>query len=221
MPPRPRPWKGCSPTETVLLPRLLLITDRRRTPQRLTRAVEAALAALPPRSAMILLREKDLAGRELLELAKALREITSRHEAPLLISSRWDVALMVEADGVHLGGDAPSFDSVAASCDGRLMIGVSLHGVEEAPVDASYALISPIFPTASKPGSTTRGLVGLRETCARHQGTPVYALGGISKPEQVRECLRAGAYGVAVLSAVLTSTDPGAWARTLSANLLS
>ncbi len=90
------------------------------------------------------------------------------------------------------------------------IIGFSAHGVDEAAaaVDAGadYVLFSPIYPTASKPDADPVGLDALR-ACAEHLGrTPVFALGGIT-PDNARDCLDAGAYGIAVLSGILQAED--------------
>jgi thiamine-phosphate pyrophosphorylase len=82
-------------------PPLLLVTDRGLTPS-LPRAVEAALAALPPGAAWVQLREKGLPARALLELARALLPLCRARGAKLLINDRSDVALAAGADGVHL-----------------------------------------------------------------------------------------------------------------------
>lgn len=91
------------------------------------------------------------------------------------------------------------------------VIGFSAHTVDEAAAaveaGADYVLFSPIFPTTSKPDAETLGLDPLRACADRLDGTPVYALGGIT-PENTRDCLDAGAYGVAVLSGILHAPDP-------------
>ena len=194
--------------------RLILITDRRRSPTPLPNAVAAALTSVPPGSTAILLREKDLVGGELLRLARTLRDVTRRFGAPLIVSGRWDIALAVEADGVHLGGEAPPFEAARRIARG-LEIGVSLHDDEQAPPEASYALISPIFATTSKPGATPLGLDGLRRAVNASANVPMFALGGITGPDEVSVCLENGAFGVAALGAVLTSADPGGRAQAL------
>lgn len=189
------------------LPCLVLITDRKRARHPLPDAVARALSVLPVGAAMVLLREKDLPGRELAELARSLLPITRRHDAPLIVSGRADVAVATEADGVHLGGDAPDVASVREMVRERLLVGVSLHGDETAPPEADYALLSPIFPTMSKPGVTTLGLDGLSAGCRRSERTPLYALGGVDATN-AGACLEAGAHGVAVLGAVLAAQEP-------------
>jgi len=189
------------------LPRLLLITDRRRVVD-LPGAVERALAAVPSGSTGIILREKDLEGRALATLARALRHVTATRDAPLFVNGRLDIAVAVGADGVHLGGDAPPFSDVRRQAPPGFLIGVSVHGEERPPEQASYALVSPVFPTASKPGASTLAVEGLRAACARTR-VPVFALGGIDFTN-VGACRSAGAWGAAVLGSVLPTADPAA-----------
>lgn len=198
------------------LPRLLLISDQRASPLPLLDAVTRALEALPPASAIVLVREKHLDAGELLSLVKSLRGVTRAHEALLAVSTRLDVALAAEADAVQLGGDAPAFAEVRRLAPASLKIGVSLHGDEVAPADADWATIAPVFATTSKPGATPLELDGLRHSVRRNAGVPLFALGGVDASSAVA-CREAGAYGVAVRGAVLGARDPAAAARLLAA----
>lgn len=197
-----------------MLPRLWLITDRRRSGLPLARAIEEALGAVPPGAAAVVLREKDLPGRELVELARRLRAITDRHENSLIVNGRFDVALAIGARGVHLGGDAPPVAAVHPLLPPRTWLGVSLHGEDPVLPEATYAFASPIFPTDSKPGARPMGLDGLKAAVRRSPGVPVIALGGVDSGNAVR-CIEAGAFGVAVTGAVFSSRFPGACAARL------
>lgn len=194
----------------IPLPTLLLVTDRQAAALPLVEAVARALDAVPPGTCAILLREKGLPIRDLLGLARALRVVTNRHDSLLIVSGRLDVALLAGADGVHLGGEAPAFEEVRLLAPASLRVGVSLHGSESPPAGASYALVSPVYETPSKPGVPALGLDGLAATIARSGQVPIYALGGIDLPERMRACLAAGAAGVAIRGAVLASADPAA-----------
>jgi thiamine-phosphate pyrophosphorylase len=202
-------------------PRLYLITDRRATGGRpLVEVVRAALAGLPPPArgaAAVSLREKDLDGRALLELARELRAVTGAAGARLFVNDRVDVALAAGADGVHLGGRALSPAEVARVGPG-LMVGVSTHGRREA-VDAAsepnvaFAVFGPVWDTPSKRRyGAPVGLAALREAVT--SGLPLLALGG-DTPQRAPECLGSGAWGVACIRAVLEAQDPGAAFRTL------
>jgi thiamine-phosphate diphosphorylase len=130
------------------------------------------------------------------------------------VNGRLDVALASDADGVHLGGDAPPVTAIKP-LTGQLWLGVSVHPNEDIPPEATYALLSPIFATRSKPGAAPLGLGALRDR--RGGPIPVFALGGITQ-ENAGACLAAGAAGVAVLGGVLPHPDPaGAAAALLNA----
>ena len=112
------------------------------------------------------------------------------------------------ADGVHLPGDAASVREVIERTDGRLVIGCSVHALAEAKrreiEGAHFLTYSPIYLTASKPGyGPAVGIDNLHKV-AGAVNIPVFALGGIT-PERVLACIDAGAYGVAVMSGVMSS----------------
>jgi thiamine-phosphate pyrophosphorylase len=183
--------------------RLYLITDRALCPDGLAAPVEEALKG---GVRLVQLREKDLGGRELLKLARELRAVTDKYGSGLIINDRVDVALSADADGVHLGqGSFSPADARRLMGKGKL-IGVSTHGTEEAKraedEGADFITFGPVYFTPSKARyGEPVGLEPLREA-AGVIGIPVYALGGIKK-ERVAEAMDAGAYGVAVISAVL------------------
>lgn len=196
---------------------LYLITDRRQVPtgRTLLQTVEAALAA---GIRAVQLREKDLTAAELLPLARALRTLTRQHGARLLINDRLDVALAVEADGVHLGGNSMPADTVRRLAGPELLIGVSTHGQEEirraAEMGADFVTFGPVFATPSKAGyGQPQGLDALATAC-RLSPLPVFALGGIS-PLTAPEVKRAGAHGIALISAIIAAPDPAFAIRNL------
>ena len=198
------------------LPVVHLITDRSLAPDLLARA-DAALAGLPPGVAAIHLREKDLGGRELLALARALAAVCRRHRQRLLVNDRVDVALAAGADGVHLpAAGVPPPDARRLVGPGAL-VGVSCHSaadVARALADgASFAFFSPIWDTPSKrPFGPPLGLEVLRE--AAGLGLPLIALGGIDA-RRAEEARAAGARGVAAIRAWLSGDDPAAAVRGL------
>ncbi|HVR02890.1 MAG TPA: thiamine phosphate synthase [Polyangia bacterium] len=201
------------------VPRLYLVTDRHATAGRpLAEVVRAALAAVPleARGAVVVqLREKDLPGRALFELAAALREVTRAAGAALFVNDRVDVALAVGADGVHLGGRSLAPRDVARVAHG-LAIASSTHTRAEVEVaararaqgaDVRFAVFGPVWDTPSKRSyGRPVGVEALRE--AAGVGLPVLALGGVTAA-RVPACLEAGASGVACIRAVLEARDPG------------
>jgi thiamine-phosphate pyrophosphorylase len=197
-------------------PRLYLVTDRDATGGRSLPAVlDVALGAvqtgaLAPGAVAVQLRDKDLNARDLLRLARELRAITAAHGVRLFVNGRIDVALAVGADGVHLGGGALPIDDVRAIGPG-LQIAVSTHSGAEAMRWAAdsrvcFVVLGPIFETPSKRAyGPPLGLEVLRTACAT--GARVIAIGGIDAA-RARECLAAGASGVAAIRAVLAASAP-------------
>lgn len=199
---------------------LYLITDRRQTAGRplvplLRQAVRAGLRAIQ-------LRERDLTDRALLALAgealPCLREAGCR----LLVNDRADLALALEADGLHLRSDGLPVRVARRLVGSGRLIGVSAHSVEEvirAEEDgADFAVLGPVYDTPSKRGYGAP--IGLRpiEEAGRRCRMPVLAIGGVTAA-RVREVRAAGAAGVAVVSAILAAPDVEAATRALLAAL--
>jgi thiamine-phosphate pyrophosphorylase len=169
-------------------------------------AAAAALAALPPDTAAVQLRQP-LAARELFRRAIALREICGRHGARLFVNDRADVAFAAGC-GVHLPGRGLSPEDARTL---GLEIAQSVHSAEEAArSSADFVVFAPVFET---PGKTAQGLEALREVC-RVSRAPVLALGGVFEGN-ARSCVEAGAAGVACIRSVLGAGDPAAAARSL------
>ena len=154
----------------------------------------------------IQIREKDMDGRALVELARfAVRE-ASAASARVLINDRLDVALAANAAGVHLGEQSLPLEVVAdwRRSAGRpdFMIGVSTHSLEAARAaergGADYVFFGPVFATPSKAEyGAPQGIARLREVCAAVT-IPVLAIGGVTY-ENMFVCLEAGAAGVAAI----------------------
>jgi len=189
--------------------RLYLITDRRlASGGDLLSAVEQALAG---GVRAIQLREKDLGGRELLELARKIRVLASNHGAKLLINDRVDIALAADADGVHLGRDSMPLRDARRLMGPDRLIGCSTHNAKqlaEAEADgADFAVFGPVYFTPSKAAfGPPLGVDTLRKARASTR-IPVFALGGVGA-ENIPEVIAAGADGVALISAVLAAKDP-------------
>jgi thiamine-phosphate pyrophosphorylase len=193
------------------IPAIHLITDRRLAPD-LARHVAVALRGLPPRTAAVHLREKDLGGRELLALALRVGKACAEAHQLFLINDRLDVALLVGADGVHLPSAGVPVADARRLLGPAKLVGRSCHSPAEVEAaraaGADFATYSPIFDTPSKrPYGAPVGLESLREAAA--VGLPLVALGGIT-PERAPEVRRAGARGVAAIRAWLADGDPAA-----------
>lgn len=195
------------PEDRLLGFRLYLITDRHITDLPLINAVRQALEG-GVRAVQV--REKDLPVRELLILAAELRRITNDFGAKLFVNDRVDVAVAVEADGVHLGGDSMPAAAVRKVVGGKMLIGVSTHSIDEARQaeadGADFITFGPLFETESKRKyGPPQGLDALRNV-KRHIRIPVFGLGGIDRAN-IPHVLAAGADGVAMISAVLASDN--------------
>ena len=165
---------------------------------------------------LVQLREKDLEGRNLYELAVAYRRRTAAAGALLIIDDRLDIALAAGADGVHLGqADLPV--AAARRVALELIVGASSHSLEEALVaqeaGAGYVNIGPIFPTATKPDAVFLGLDAISRIAPRLR-IPWSTMGGINQ-SNIAQVVARGARHPAVMSAVTAAPDIGAAARAL------
>ena len=187
---------------------LYLITDRR---QRKGRSLIGVLReAFEGGVKMVQLREKDLPGKALYELACEVKELAEVYGAKVLINDRIDVAIAAELDGIHLPSDSFAVTETRRLLGEERIIGVSTHSLDDAFTaereGADFVTFSPIYYTPSKAGyGTPQGLESLEEVCTK-VNIPVYALGGI-KIENIREIMGRGASGVALISAILGAKD--------------
>lgn len=179
---------------------LCYITDRRALEPKplLPLILEAAHAGVD----LIQIREKDLATRDLMELASAAVGAAQQagSGSRVVVNDRLDVAMAVSAAGVHLGNQSMPAREVRKLVPEDFLVGVSCHSLHETleaeSAGADYALLGPIYETPSKlQYGPPLGLEKLREVAARVK-IPVLALGGITV-ERVRDCLEAGATGIA------------------------
>lgn len=188
---------------------LYLVTDRRLSLGRST--VEVVAAAVSGGVTCVQLREKHCSTREFLEEARRVRELLVGTGVPLIINDRLDVALAVAADGVHLGqNDLPVADARRLVGE-RLVIGISAESVADAiraeAEGADYIGVSPVFTTPTKMDTAPPlGLEGLREI-RRAVSLPLVAIGSI-RHDNAAEVLRAGADGLAVVSAIVSAPCP-------------
>ena len=206
---------------TETLPELYLITDRHQVQkgQKLLQVVEELLQA---GVRMIQLREKDLTAAELYPLARKLRSLTHKYNSLLLINDRIDLAQAIGADGVHLGGHSLPVKIARQILGSNTLIGASTHSVVEAESaqrqGADFITFGPVFFTPSKAQfGAPVGIESLQTICKTCK-IPVYALGGI-KANNARETLQAGAHGVAMISALLSSPEPAQAYQQITAEL--
>ena len=193
---------------------LYLVTDRDQTGGRdllwvLERALEGGVRAVQ-------LREKDLGGRELFVLAEKTKRLCERYQANLFVNDRVDVALGVDADGVHLGGDSMPVRAARELLGAEKLIGVSTHSINEAreaeQEKADFILFGPVYFTASKAAYGEPQGLGWLKKVVEKISLPVYAIGGV-KVGNIAEVKETGVRGIALISAVLSASDPRAATR--------
>jgi thiamine-phosphate pyrophosphorylase len=193
----------------------MLVTDRKRCGGR--DLADVVSAALEGGVNAVQLREKDLAPRDLLALARRLRGICG-HRALFFVNDRLDIALLCGADGVHLGEEGLPVAAVRQILPPSMLVGRSVHSVNaarQAELDgADYVLAGTIFSSPSHPEASPAG-IELLENLAARLGIPIVAIGGI-QPENAADCRRAGASGVAVVSAIMGAEDPRSAAERLA-----
>ncbi|RKU19967.1 thiamine phosphate synthase [Candidatus Poribacteria bacterium] len=194
--------------------RLYAITDRHRCAP--TPLVDVISELLDAGVTAIQLREKDLNDTELMQLAQPIAELCRNYEAKLFINTNARVALEVEAAGIHLPANAEPVDTIKAQTDENLYVGCSVHSLDAAQKreaeGADFVTYSPIYRTASKPGYGPAVGVACLAEVAETVKLPVFALGGIT-PARVSECLAAGAFGVAVMSGIMSPKNAGKQAK--------
>jgi thiamine-phosphate pyrophosphorylase len=187
--------------------RLYLITDRKVVKKPLPEAVRLALEGGVK---AIQLREKDLPVRELLALARELRSITREFGAKLFINDRVDVAMIVGADGVHLGHDSMPVEAARKVVGAGMLIGVSTHNLEEALAaeagGADFITFGPVFTTPSKAGLGAPVGPKVVRSVKNEIKIPIYALGGINSGNLLQP-MSAGADGVGMISAIFGADD--------------
>ncbi|MEX1162661.1 MAG: thiamine phosphate synthase [Nitriliruptor sp.] len=197
------------------VPTLVVITDRHaaaRTGRPLRDVVAAAVDAGAP---AVLFRDKDLEHAERRALGEQLASVVTRAGALLSVASDPDLARHLDADAIHLAADDAHPGEHAAG----MLVGRSCHDgaeVEAARGEATdLLLVSPVAPTASKPGyGPALGPAGFRYLVARAGDRPVLALGGVTA-ENASAWRDAGAHGVAVMGGVMASRDPAHVVRRL------
>ena len=195
---------------------LYLVTDRHQTGGR--DLAEVVGQALTGGLCAVQLREKDLTTCDLYGLGERLLKLTRPAGAALLINDRVDVAMALDADGVHLTRRSLPPKAARELLGPGKLLGISCHSLadlhEAVDGGADFVVLGPIYPTPSKaaygPPVTTALLEEGRSACS----LPLLAIGGI-KAAQVPAVMAAGADGIAAISAVMTASDPAAATREL------
>ena len=195
---------------------LYLITDRKqlsktRNPELETRNLLSAVRqALKGGVKAVQLREKDLETRELLKLAYKMRRLTEEYKAKLFINDRFDIALAVNADGMHLTQNSIPVEAVRNIVKKKLLIGVSTHSLKEArdaeKGGADFITLGPVYRTPSKLKYGVPVGTDKFKRIISKINVPVFALGGV-KSRRIDEVKKAGAYGAAMISEIFKADN--------------
>lgn len=158
---------------------------------------------------MVQLREKNALGKEFLEKAKKLREITRKYNIPLIINDRVDIAMLCDADGVHVGQSDIDVSSVRKLIGKDKIIGVSTRTIEEANLakkeGADYIGIGTIFSTSTKLDAKLVQLNTVEEIIKKID-IPTVLIGGIDL-KKIDKLKKLNSSGYAIISAILKEND--------------
>lgn len=187
--------------------KLYLVTDRQLLDGKdIYRCIEEAILG---GVTMLQLREKDISTADFYEMALKIKSISRKYHIPFIINDRLDVALAVDADGLHIGQDDMPLPVARRLFGFDKIIGVSATTLEEAVLaesqGADYLGIGAVFPTGTKNDAKLTGLAGLSRIRAV-VNVPVVAIGGINA-RNASQVMTAGADGIAVISAILGKAD--------------
>jgi thiamine-phosphate pyrophosphorylase len=189
-------------------PSLYVILDRAAARGR--DLVEILQSTIAGGCRMVQLREKEWPSGRLLPLAARLRARCRDAGVTFVINDRVDLALVLAADGVHLGQEDLPPGLARPLLRAGMLLGLSTHSVEQARTaqvaGADYVAVGAMFPTATKPDFELVGPDLVRKLRGEIRA-PLIGIGGIT-PDNVGEVIRAGAAGVAVISAVCAAADP-------------
>lgn len=196
--------------------RLHLLTDTALQ----SRFSHAELARLAIRGGadLVQFRQKTGTTREMISAAAEARAVCRRARIPFIVNDRVDVAIAVDADGVHLGWDDFPLEQARRLLGPHRIIGASAGSIDEAVAGwrqgADYLGCGPFAATATKPDAGPPAGAGLLRAVVAAVPIPVVAIGGISV-KNIAEALDSGVHGVAVISAVCCDADPEESARVL------
>ena len=166
---------------------------------------------------MVQLREKDLEKEEFQKEARQIQELCKKHQVPFLINDNVELAVEIEADGVHVGQHDMEAGEVRQKIGPEKILGVSAQTVEQAlkaqAAGADYLGVGAVFPTGTKDDADAVSLDTLKAIC-QAVDIPVVAIGGI-KESNIQALKGSGICGVAVVSAIYAKEDPRAAAAGL------
>jgi thiamine-phosphate pyrophosphorylase len=190
-------------------PSLYLVTDRMLAHGRSIEFITEQ--AVKGGVTMVQLREKDCTTLEFVSLAFRLKKLLTTLNIPLIINDRLDIAMAVDADGLHIGQHDMPYAIARNILGYDKIIGLSVENIEQAKeadkLDVDYIGISPVFQTGTKTDTgVPLGLEGLKEIAAFSKHI-IVGIGGIHAGNAA-EVIKSGAHGVAVVSAIVAADDP-------------
>ncbi len=188
---------------------LYLITDSALSKGRTT--IEIVKAAVQGGATIVQLREKSCSTRIFIEEALTVKAFLKGLHIPLIINDRVDVAMAVQADGVHLGQDDMPIKTARKILKDTMLIGISTHSTKEAveaeKKGADYIGVGPVFSTSTKrdtsPVIGPKGVFKIKKSVT----IPIIGIGGIGE-DNASEVISNGADGIAVISAIVAAKDP-------------
>ena len=188
---------------------LYLVTDRGLAKGRST--LDIVRSAVQGGVTCVQVREKECSTLDFIEQAQSIKDYLQSKRVPLIINDRVDVALAVEADGVHLGQTDMPLDMAKKIIGDAMIIGISAESLEDAIAaergGADYIGVSPIYATPTKTDTAPPlGLEGL-QAIRRKVNLPLVGIGGLNR-NNAAAVIRHGGDGVAVVSAIVAADDP-------------
>ena len=194
---------------------LYLVTDRDLLGgKELATTVEQAILG---GVSLVQIREKNASSLNFFQTALLLKKLTERYKIPLIVNDRLDIALAVEADGLHIGQEDLPLSAARKILGPNKIIGVSAATLEEALAaqagGADYLGVGAMFPTATKDNADRVSLQTLADI-KRQVSIPVVAIGGINE-SNISQVMASGIEGVAVVSVIIASDDPQGSAQKL------
>lgn len=188
---------------------LYLVTDEQLAPGKTF--LEVVEAAVQAGVSVVQLREKEANSREFYERSKALKDLLAKYQVPLIINDRLDIALAVDAEGLHIGQEDLPYEVARQLLGPDKIIGLSVENktdtIQANAYDIDYIGISPVFSTPTKTDTAPAlGIEGARliNSLSKH---PSVGIGGINAANAAA-IIQSGAAGISVVSAIMSAQDP-------------
>ncbi|RRN72445.1 thiamine phosphate synthase [Peribacillus simplex] len=186
---------------------LYLVTEESIAIEELTNIIAESVSG---GVSIVQLREKNNSSLSFYKKASALKQLLSELSIPLIINDRVDIALAVEADGIHIGQDDLPLPVIKQMVPDDMIVGVSVSTLEEAleaeQNGADYIGVGSVFPTKTKQDATLMAIEDLEEIC-RSVSIPAVAIGGITA-DNISSLSDSGLSGTAVVSAIMNADSP-------------